>query len=128
MVVGLLFFFTGIAIVFYLNQAGNQPRERDYAYVGSFYAFAVWIGIGVMYVKELFDKYMNSKTANYVAGGLCLLAVPVLMASQEWNDHDRSHKVLARDIAVDYLQSCAPNAILITFGDNDTFAPGKSGK
>jgi hypothetical protein len=120
-VVGLLFFFTGIAIVFYLNQAGNQPRERDYAYVGSFYAFAVWIGIGAMYVKELFEKYMNTKTANYVAGGLCLLAVPVLMASQEWNDHDRSHKVLARDIAVDYLQSCAPNAILITFGDNDTY-------
>ena len=120
-VVGLLFFFTGIAIVFYLNQAGMQPRERDYAYVGSFYAFAVWIGIGAMYVKELFEKYMNSKTANYVAGGLCLLAVPVLMASQEWNDHDRSHKVLARDIALDYLQSCAPNAILITFGDNDTY-------
>jgi len=121
LVVGLLFFFTGIAIVFYLNQAGNQPRERDYAYVGSFYAFAVWIGLGVMYVKELFEKYMKSKTANYVAGGLCLLAVPVLMASQEWNDHDRSHKVLARDIAVDYLESCAPNAILITFGDNDTY-------
>jgi hypothetical protein len=120
-VVGLLFFFTGIAIVFYLNQAGNQPRERDYAYVGSFYAFAIWIGIGAMYVKELFEKYMNTKSANYVAGGLCLLAVPVLMASQEWNDHDRSHKTLARDIAVDYLQSCAPNAILITFGDNDTY-------
>ncbi len=121
LVVFLLFFFTGIAIVFYLNQAGNQPRERDYAYVGSFYAFAIWIGLGVMYVKELFEKYMNSRTANYVAGALCLLAVPVLMASQEWNDHDRSHKTLARGLAVDYLQSCAPNAILITFGDNDTY-------
>ncbi len=121
LVVFLLFFFTGIAIVFYLNQAGNQPRERDYAYVGSFYAFAFWIGLGVMYVKELFEKYMNGKTANYVAGGLCLLAVPVLMASQEWNDHDRSHKTLPRDLALDYLQSCAPNAILITFGDNDTY-------
>ena len=121
LVVFLLFFFTGIAIVFYLNQAGNQPRERDYAYVGSFYAFAIWIGLGVMYVKELFEKYMNSRTANYVAGALCLLAVPVLMASQEWNDHDRSHKTLARDLAIDYLQSCAPNAILITFGDNDTY-------
>lgn len=121
LVVGLLFFFTGIAIVFYLNQAGNQPRERDYAYVGSFYAFAVWIGIGVMYVKELFDKYMKPKMANYAAAGLCLLAVPVLMASQEWNDHDRSQKTLARDIAKDYLESCAPNAILITFGDNDTY-------
>jgi hypothetical protein len=121
LVVGLLFFFTGIAIVFYLNQAGNQPRERDYAYVGSFYAFAIWIGLGVMYVKELFEKYMKPKTANYVATGLCLLAVPVLMASQEWNDHDRSQKTLARDSALDYLQSCAPNAILITFGDNDTY-------
>ncbi|HET7117652.1 MAG TPA: DUF2723 domain-containing protein, partial [Hanamia sp.] len=121
LVVGLLFFFTGIAIVIYLNQAGNQPRERDYAYVGSFYAFAMWIGLGVMYVKDLFQKYMNSKMANYAAAGLCLLAVPVLMAGQEWNDHDRSHKTLARDIGIDYLQSCAPNAILITFGDNDTY-------
>ncbi|HEY5405531.1 MAG TPA: DUF2723 domain-containing protein [Ginsengibacter sp.] len=121
LIVGLLFFFTGIAIVFYLNQAGNQPRERDYAYVGSFYAFAFWIGIGVLFVKELFEKFTSSKIANYAAAGLCLLAVPVLMGSQEWNDHDRSHKTLARDIAIDYLQSCAPNAILITFGDNDTY-------
>jgi Protein of unknown function (DUF2723) len=121
LVVGLLFFFTGIAIVLYLNQAGNQPRERDYAYVGSFYAFAMWIGLGVLYVKELFDKFMSNKIANYAAAALCILAVPVLMASQEWNDHDRSHKTLARGLAVDYLQSCAPNAILITFGDNDTY-------
>ncbi|HEU5052013.1 MAG TPA: DUF2723 domain-containing protein [Hanamia sp.] len=121
LVVGLLFFFTGIAIVIYLNQAGNQPRERDYAYAGSFYAFAIWIGLGVMWVKEVFDKYMNPKTSNYVAAGLCLLAVPVIMGSQEWNDHDRSQKTLARDIAKDYLESCAPNAILITFGDNDTY-------
>jgi len=121
LIVGLLFFFTGFAIAIYLNQAGNQPRERDYAYVGSFYAFAIWIGLGVLYVKELFEKFMNSKMANYASAGLCLLAVPVLMGSQEWNDHDRSHKVLARDIAIDYLESCAPNAILITFGDNDTY-------
>jgi len=122
LVVGLLFFFTGVAIVLYLNQAGNQPRERDYAYVGSFYAFAIWIGLGVLYVKELFDKYIkNSRLSNYVAAGICLIAVPVLMASQEWNDHDRSQKTLAPDLAVDYLESCAPNAILITFGDNDTY-------
>ncbi len=121
LVTALLFFFTGFAIIIYLNQAGNQPRERDYAYVGSFYAFAIWIGLGVLYVKELFEKFMKPALANYAAAGLCLLAVPVLMASQEWNDHDRSHKVLARDLAVDYLQSCAPNAILITFGDNDTY-------
>ena len=121
LIVGLLFFFTGIAIVIYLNQAGNQPRERDYAYVGSFYAFAVWIGLGVMYVKELFDKYMKGNLSNYASAGLCFLAVPVLMGSQEWNDHNRSSKTLPRDIAIDYLQSCAPNAILITFGDNDTY-------
>ncbi|MEP6596934.1 MAG: DUF2723 domain-containing protein, partial [Ginsengibacter sp.] len=121
LVIGLLFFFTGFAISIYLNQAGNQPRERDYAYVGSFYAFAIWIGLGVMYVKELFEKFINSKMANYAAAGLCLLAVPVLMASQEWNDHDRSNKVLARDLATDYLESCAPNGIVITFGDNDTY-------
>lgn len=121
LVVGLLFFFTGMAIVVYLNQAGNQPRERDYAYVGSFYAFAVWIGIGVMYVKELFEKFTNSKMANYASAGLCMLAVPVIMGAQEWDDHDRGNKTIARDLAIDYLQSCAPNAILITFGDNDTY-------
>ncbi|HMK04230.1 MAG TPA: DUF2723 domain-containing protein, partial [Ferruginibacter sp.] len=122
LVVGLLFFFTGLAVVFYLNQAGNQPRERDYAYVGSFYVFAIWIGLGVLYVKELFERFIKNKmVATAVAGGLCLLAVPVLMASQEWDDHDRGNKTLARDLAIDYLESCAPNAILITFGDNDTY-------
>lgn len=122
LIVGLLFFFTGLAIVFYLNQAGNQPRERDYAFVGSFYAFAIWIGLGVLYVKELIAGLIkNRMTANFAAGILCLLAVPVLMASQEWNDHDRSNKTIARDLATDYLESCAPNAILITFGDNDTY-------
>ncbi|MEO6668893.1 MAG: DUF2723 domain-containing protein [Ferruginibacter sp.] len=122
LVAGLLFFFTGFAICLYLNQAGNQPRERDYAYVGSFYAFAIWIGIGVLYVKDLLlQGIKNTRTAGIVAGILCLLAVPVLMASQEWDDHDRSRKLLARDLATDYLESCAPNAILISFGDNDTY-------
>ena len=121
LVVGLLFFFTGFAIVIYLNQAGNQPRERDYAFAGSTYAFAFWIGLGVLYVKELFNKFMDNRMAGYVAAAICTLAVPVLMASQEWDDHDRSKKVLARDLAIDYLESCAPNAVLITFGDNDTY-------
>lgn len=122
LVVGLLFFFTGLAIVFYLNQAGNQPRERDYAFVGSFYAFAIWIGLGVLYVKDLFASFIKNKsTAGFAAGAVCLLAVPVLMASQEWDDHDRSNKTLARDLAKDYLESCDKNAILITFGDNDTY-------
>jgi hypothetical protein len=121
LVVGLLFFFTGFAIVIYLNMPGNQPRERDYAFVGSFYAFAIWIGIGVLYVKELLQKAMSANVANYVAAGICTLAVPVLMANQEWDDHDRGKKVLARDLAIDYLESCAPNAILVSFGDNDTY-------
>ena len=119
---GLLFLLTGAAIVFYLNQAGNQPRERDYAYVGSFYAFAIWIGIGVLYVKDLFSSFIkNGRLAGYVAAGLCTLAVPVIMANQEWDDHDRSKKTVARDLATDYLESCAPNAIVVSFGDNDTY-------
>ena len=117
----LMFFFTGFAIVLYLNQPGYQPRERDYAYVGSFYAFAVWIGLGVLMVKELLSKSLSQTTAAGVATIVCLLAVPTLMASEEWDDHDRSNKVIARDLAKDYLESCAPNAILFTFGDNDTY-------
>jgi hypothetical protein len=117
----LLFFFTGFAIIIYLNQAGNQPRERDYAYVGSFYAFAVWIGIGVLQIKDWLAKIAGQSLAPTLATAVCLLAVPVLMAQQEWDDHDRSKKVLSRDLAKDYLESCAPNAILFSFGDNDTY-------
>lgn len=120
-IVFLLFFFTGIAIVLYLNQAGNQPRERDYAYVGSFYAFAIWIGLGVLQVRDWLTKYLSRGIATNVATVVCLLAVPLIMAAQEWDDHDRSKKTLARDLAKDYLESCAPNAILFTFGDNDTY-------
>ena len=121
LVVGLLFFFTGLAIVLYLNQAGNQPRERDYAYVGSFYAFAIWIGLGVLQVREWLEKRLGDRTSGIVAGLVCLLAVPVIMGQQEWDDHDRSKKVLARDLAKDYLESCPKNAILFTYGDNDTY-------
>lgn len=117
----LMFFFTGFAIVIYLNQAGYQPRERDYAYVGSFYAFAVWIGLGVLKVRDWFTKLVTQNIAAVLAALLCVLAVPTLMAQQEWDDHDRSKKVLSRDLAKDYLESCAPNAILFTFGDNDTY-------
>lgn len=169
-----LFFFTGFAIVIYLNQAGFQPRERDYAYVGSFYAFAVWIGLSVLYFVEMASSWNpkilkavltgggaiallmlfaglatdggimlgigfaaifaalayglpfvlklmgNKKTITYAAFALAL-AVPVWMGAQEWDDHDRSKKFMARDLAKDYLESCAPNAILFTFGDNDTY-------
>jgi hypothetical protein len=176
----LLFFFTGIAIVLYLNQPGNQPRERDYAYAGSFYAFAIWIGLAVVafvrMAREIADKktytnvliygglttfivllmsdlnHMNGgagfaavlgavlfaaltagityavraagktsiRTAAIVATAVCLIA-PVIMGAQEWDDHDRSQKTLAPDVAKDYLNSCPPNAILFTFGDNDTY-------
>jgi hypothetical protein len=122
LVTGLLFFFTGLAIVVYLNQAGNQPRERDYAYVGSFYAFAIWIGLGVMYVKDIFGSiFKNGLAAGTIAAALCFVLVPFNMGCQEWDDHDRSNKKTALDLATNYLESCAPNAILISFGDNDTY-------
>jgi hypothetical protein len=124
-VVMLLFFFTGEAIVIYLNQAGLQPRERDYAYAGACYAFAMWIGLGVIWVKEMFEKYAlkgrEAMSPAMQSAGLCFLAVPVLMCNQEWDDHDRSKKTLARDLAKDYLESCPKNAILFSFGDNDTY-------
>ena len=120
-VVGLLFFMTGLAIVLYLNQTPLQPRERDYAYAGSFYAFAIWIGLGVVGITEWLRKKVNARTAGWVATVIGLLAGPVILAKDGWNDHDRSHKSLARDIARDYLESCAPNAILFTYGDNDTY-------
>ncbi len=178
----LLFFMTGIAVVLYLNQPGNQPRERDYAYVGSFYAFAIWIGLAVVaFVKmarEKADKITfqntilfgsvltffialmsgasngpgdnlmsaifitviyaavvavitllvravssdgkNERILNLSTTIICLV-VPLLMAQQEWDDHDRSGKTTAPDLARDYLESCAPNAIIFTFGDNDTY-------
>jgi hypothetical protein len=122
LVAGLLFFFTGIAIALYLNMAGNQPRERDYAFVGSFYAYAIWIGLGVLQVREfLMGLLKNDRMAGIAATVLCTLAVPVIMANQEWDDHDRSQKTMAPDLAKDYLESCDNNAILFTFGDNDTY-------
>ncbi|TCZ69098.1 glycosyltransferase family 117 protein [Flaviaesturariibacter aridisoli] len=178
----LLFFFTGIAIVLYLNQPGNQPRERDYAYAGSFYAYCIWIGLAVVgfvgLARERADKSLLSNSLIYgslatftitlmsntttsfgpaigtalvaaliyaalvglvyfvvrAASGngsrlapaaalatLLCLSAPIVMGMQEWDDHDRSRKTLAPDVARDYLESCAPNAILFTFGDNDTY-------
>jgi len=120
-VVGLLFFFTGIAIVLYLNQKPLEPRERDYAYVGSFYAFAIWIGLGALALKEWVFKKLTPTAGAIGATVIGLLAAPVIMAEQGWDDHDRSTKLVPHDIALDYLQSCAPNAILFTYGDNDTY-------
>ncbi|MFZ4261110.1 DUF2723 domain-containing protein [Sphingobacterium sp. HJSM2_6] len=120
-VVALLFFFTGLAIVLYLNQTPLQPRERDYAYAGSFYAFCIWIGLGVLWISELLTKKINVKNAAIGATALSVVCGPVLLASQNWDDHDRSEKFLARDMAKNYLESCAPNAILFSYGDNDTY-------
>lgn len=173
----LLFFCTGLAIIVYINQSGMQPRERDYAYVGSFYAFAVWIGLAILYFIELAQQWDTALLKKILLGGagfavcltiLCLSAglgtgaviagigtfllfalfaailpwglkqlvkqktiitatlcvaafVPLLMGWQEWDDHDRSLKQLARDVARNYLESCAPNAILFTVADNDTY-------
>jgi hypothetical protein len=120
-IVMLLFIMTGIAIVLYLNQYPNQPRERDYAYAGSFYFFAVWIGIGVLALFEGISKFSGEKVAAPVAALLCFLAVPTVMGAQNWDDHDRSGRYLTRDVAFNYLNSCAPGAIIFTNGDNDTF-------
>jgi hypothetical protein len=122
LVVLLLFFFTGLAIVFYVNQPSIQPRERDYSYVGSFYAFAIWIGLGVIGIAELIRMKVNAQVAALTATGICLLAAPVLMAKEEWKDHDRSTKMTPHDMAYNYLISCPPNAILFTYGDNDTYS------
>ena len=120
-VVFLLFFMTGIAITIYLNQTPHQPRERDYAFAGSFYAFAIWIGLGVLGLVDILKKFTPPVLGSILATVISLFAVPVLMASQNWDDHDRSNRYTARDFGADYLESCAPNAILFTNGDNDTF-------
>jgi hypothetical protein len=121
-VIATLFFFTGLAIILYLNQDPLQPRERDYAYVGSFYAFCIFIGFGVLALKEALQRFAPGRLSLITASLVALLAVPVLMASQGWDDHNRSAKTTARDWAKNYLSSCAPNAILFTNADNDTFA------
>ncbi len=119
-VVGLLFLMTGLAIIIYLNQYPYQPRERDYAYAGSTYAFAIWIGMGVMGLFNIFNRVISLKMSA-VAATAITLAVPGIMASEGWDDHDRSNKTAALDFATNYLESCEPNAILFTNGDNDTF-------
>jgi hypothetical protein len=122
LVVLMLFFFTGVAIILYVNQPSVQPRERDYSYVGSFYAFAIWIGLGVIGLAELIRMKLNARVAALGATVICLLAAPVLLAKEEWKDHDRSTKMTPHDMAWNYLVSCPPNAILFTYGDNDTYS------
>ncbi len=124
----LLFFLTGLAIVVYLNQTPYQPRERDYAYAGSFYAFCIWIGIGVMGIIEgcnlLIEKYADKQWLKTTMAALLVvlcLGVPALMAQQNWDDHDRSDRYSCRDFGANYLLSCEKEGIIFSNGDNDTF-------
>ncbi len=126
-IVFIMFFMTGLAIAIYLNMPPRQPRERDYAFVGSFSFFAIWIGLGVMalseWISSLFKKNKDVayKVVMPVVFVACMAGVPCLMAAENWDDHDRSEKYAARDFAQNYLKSVNKNGILITFGDNDTF-------
>ena len=119
----LMFFMTGIAIVLYLNQPPYQVRERDYAYAGSFYFFSVWIGLAVAAIYEWADEALKGKGRTPMAAGVtaACLFVPALMAAQNWDDHDRSNRRTAVELAGNYLNSVGPNGFLITHGDNDTF-------
>ncbi|WP_167604979.1 DUF2723 domain-containing protein [Maribellus sediminis] len=117
----LLFLLTGIAIVVYLNQYPFQPRERDYAYAGSFYAFAIWVGLGVLALHSLVKKVLKGSPGAILVTAVSLALVPGILAAENWDDHDRSGRYMTRDYAKNYLESCAPNAILFTYGDNDTF-------
>jgi hypothetical protein len=115
-----LFLFTGAFIVLYLNFPAHQPRERDYAYVGSFQTFMIWIGLGVLAVIDFLQKRINKQAAVGI-GAVATMGIPVLMCQQNWNDHDRSLRSTALDFAYDYLNSCDKNAVLFTNGDNDTY-------
>ena len=121
-VVFFLFFMTGLAIVLYLNQTPYQPRERDYAYAGSFYAFSIWVGMGVAGLVAIVEQLTKKQNAviSAILGVLCL-GVPFQMVGQNWDDHDRSDRFTARDFGKNYLTSLEPNAIIFTNGDNDTF-------
>ena len=117
----VFFLFTGIAIQFYTNVRPFEPRERDYSVVGSFYVFAIWIGFGVYAIYDAVRKIANIKFLPQAITLACLVLVPGILAANNWDDHDRSNKKTAHAMAVQYLESCAPNAILFTIGDNDTF-------
>lgn len=116
-----VFFCTGIAIILYLNQDPLQVRDRDYAYAGSFYAFSIFIGFGVLFVRDQLSRFTGQRAAVILATGVCLLAVPLRMVTENWDDHDRSSKTTALDWARNYLNSCAKDAILFTNADNDTY-------
>ncbi len=117
----VFFLMTGIILIIYLNQPPVEPRERDYTFVGSFYSFAIWIGLAVLPIIDYLSKLMNYKVAAAIATVASLVLVPSLMAKEEWNDHDRSGRYTSRDYAMNYLESCDKNAVLFTNGDNDTY-------
>lgn len=121
LVVTLIFLMTGLALVVFINSPPVEPRERDYIYVGSFYAFAIWIGLGVMQVAEFLQKLVRGDTARAVAATALCAIVPGIMVTKSWDNHDRNHRYHSVDFAKNVLSSCAPNAILFTGGDNDTF-------
>ena len=117
-----LFVMMGIALVFYFNTSPGEPRERDYVYAGSFYAFSIWIGFGVLALRDLIARLSKrDNVATAAAATVVAMSVPAILAAQNWDDHDRSHRTIARDIGWNYLQSVLPNAIVINYGDNDTF-------
>lgn len=121
-IVMLLFVMTGIALVVYFNSSPGEPRERDYVYAGSFYAFSIWIGLGVLAIRDLIAwlARRNNVATAAVATVICM-GVPTILAAQNWDDHDRSGRYMARDIGWNYLQSTLPNSIILNYGDNDTF-------
>ncbi|GAA3508905.1 hypothetical protein GCM10022393_20940 [Aquimarina addita] len=118
----VFFLFTGLALKIYLNERPFEPRERDYALVGSFYIFAIWIGFGVYALFDMLKTYLKPKILAPMITAICFLAVPMLLAAENWDDHDRSNRYTAQAMAKMYLQSCQEDAILFTIGDNDTFA------
>ncbi len=120
-IVLLFYIMTGFAIIVYLNQTPNQPRERDYAYAGSFYAFSIWIGMGVMWLYELLNRITSAKISGPVSALILLAAVPALLFAENYDDHNRANRYTARDIGINYLNSCAENGIIFTYGDNDSF-------
>lgn len=120
-IVFLLFFMTGLAIVLYINQTPYEPRERDYAYAGSFYAFAIWVGMGVAGISRFLRQYIKNTTLSAAVVSAACLLIPIQMAGQNWDDHDRSGRTLARDTGMNYLSCVEPNGIIFTNGDNDTY-------
>lgn len=120
-VIGLLFILTGVALVVYLNSPPTEPRERDYIYTGSYYAFSFWIGFAVIALAQSINNVLRNPRVAAIAATILCLSAPALMAKDGWDDHNRAKRYFSVDSAINYLQSCAPNAILFTGGDNDTF-------